>query len=176
MSSWWYVVVRRIQADAPPVAGLVVAGRSVPVVPHVVFHDARHLVGPVGTTAVFEALEGVPLLVKPRARSCCGVRHASGTRCGVPHGSDTCSGSQGVGAGGLREPRRAPGRIRVGGKAAEHNGNSRAVGIQEERAPIPSRPRCPPSPVPQGIHWGGWQPGWGTRPRAGVALGEVSCR
>ena len=94
------IVVRRIHADVPPAAGLAVAGRNVPVVLQVVFHDARHLVGPLGTTAVLEALEGVPPLVKPRAKSCCGVKHASGTRCGVPHGSDTCSRSQGVGAWG----------------------------------------------------------------------------
>ena len=90
------VVVGSVHADVPSATVLVWAGRKIPVVPQVVLHNARHFIRPQGAAAVFEAPEGVPVLVRSRSRSCRGVKYGTGARRGAPHGTDSCLGSQGV--------------------------------------------------------------------------------
>ena len=102
--------------------------------------------------------------------------YSSGARRGVPHGTNFCSGSQGVGAMGHCEPGWAPGRGQIGGRAAERREGANERATNRPKLPLRQVVTLRHAGVPPRVRRGSWSPLWGMRPRSGVAPAKASHR
>ena len=135
------VVIGGVHVDVPPAPVLVWAGREIPVVPQAVLHDAGHLNRPHGASAVLEAFEGVPILVRHYSWRFRRAWHRLSAGGGASHGANSCSESHGFGATGRCEPGRTPGKGRVGSRPAGRRG----MGATTLATDWPAAQLCPSS-------------------------------